>query len=96
MGYNFDGKLANQCPEVQNLSVAKSVCAKCSKLLEFPKRDCVTINNLSYFTFSYIGTPHYIHETKRGKSVVYCSDYCRKKHNHRFAKRTPPNGGGLS
>ena len=31
---------------------------------------------------------YYIYASKRGSSVVYCSDYCRKKHNHRFVKKT--------
>jgi hypothetical protein len=92
MSYNFDGKLANQSPVVHNLTSAKTLCSKCSKLIDFPIRNCVTINDLSYFTFNYLGTAHFLHETKSGRAVAYCSDYCRRKHNHRFARKSHPKG----
>jgi hypothetical protein len=86
MSYNFDGKIANQCPSAVNLNTAKTLCAKCKKLIDFPKRLTVEIDSNTYFVYSYLNTAHSIYETKSGKAVVYCSDYCKRKHNHRFAR----------
>lgn len=86
MSYNFDGKITNQCPKLLNYTSAKSICSKCGKLIEAPVASYIELNNKVYCVRSYLDTPHFIHETKSGTSVVYCSDYCRKKHNHRFQK----------
>jgi RNase P subunit RPR2 len=81
MSYNIDGKIANQFPK-------EPACSKCHKMLVPPKS--ATLAELSgnkIFTIcSYIDTFHFIYESKSGKAVVYCSDYCRRKHNHRFQK----------
>ena len=34
--------------------------------------------------FHYVNSNYYIHETKKGYAVMYCSSYCRRKHNHRY------------
>lgn len=86
MSYNFDGKIVNQCPIIINYTTAKTKCGKCGKIIDAPVRDFVTIGVKAYLTFNYIQTSSYIYETKSGRSVAYCSDYCRKKHNHRFQK----------
>lgn len=85
MSYNIDGKIVNQ-PVESNMS-KKVRCSKCSKLLQNPSPsvvDNVLTTNQVFNCFSYIGTDYFVYETKRGIAVVYCSDYCRKKHNHRF------------
>lgn len=38
----------------------------------------------TFCTYDYIGTPYFIYESKSGYPAVYCSDKCRRKHNHRF------------
>jgi hypothetical protein len=84
VSYNFDGKITNQQPRITNYTSPKCVCEKCGKIIETPKSTEVKIEESSYTLQSYLGTAHFIHETKMGTSVVYCSNYCRKKHNHRF------------
>lgn len=84
MSYNIDGKIANQCPRLVNYTSAKSKCAKCSKLIEAPSVSVVNFNNKAYTIRDYLDTCNFIYETKSGIAVVYCSEYCRNKHNHRF------------
>lgn len=84
MSYIFDGKISNQCPKIKNFSEAKVLCEKCNRLVDSPKRFFIELENKVFLTFSYLGTQHSIYETKRGTSVVYCSDFCKRKHNHRF------------
>jgi hypothetical protein len=86
MSYNFDGKIANQCPTITNYTSAKARCEKCSKVIDAPLRSFIEIGDKEYLTFSYMDTPHSIYETKGGIAVTYCSDYCKRKHNHRFAR----------
>lgn len=86
MSYSFEGKIANQFPTITNYISAKTQCEKCSKVIEAPFRSFVEIDKKLYLTFSYIGTPHSIYEAKGGIAVTYCSDYCKRKHNHRFAR----------
>lgn len=92
MSYVFDGKVSNQ-PIRRNMS-GKLICACCKTLIEKPK---IGTNKVEvpledrtvlfhYLSYNYIGTPYFIYESNSGQSVVYCSDYCRKKHNHRFNK----------
>jgi len=84
MSYNIDGKIANQSP-VFRLS-NKPKCGKCSKQVVYPSK-IFFLNHATKQKFvcsSYIGTEHFIYETKSGIAVVYCSEYCRNKHNHRF------------
>jgi hypothetical protein len=86
MSYSFEGKIANQCPVITNFASAKAHCEKCFKIIDAPFRSFIQIDKQTYLTFSYVGTPYSIYETKGGIAVTYCSDYCKRKHNHRFAK----------
>lgn len=89
MSYNIDGKIANQLPNLKfTNSIYKVTCAKCSKLLPAPQMGTLAeVGGKSIFEIqSYIGTEYFIYESKSGKAVVYCSEYCRNKHNHRFNK----------
>lgn len=82
MSYNFDGKIVNQRP--QNLTK----CGKCQKTIPYPDNGTFaqTSGPSIFEAFSYIGTSNFIYETKSGRAVVYCSEYCRDRHNHRFSK----------
>jgi hypothetical protein len=86
MSYSIDGKIANQST-VLRLS-GKVSCAKCCKSIKAP--ELAIVNNSStkqiFSCASYIGTEHFVYESKSGTAVIYCSEYCRNKHNHRFAK----------
>jgi hypothetical protein len=86
MSYSIDGKLANQTPGIK-LS-GSVVCDKCSKRINPPKIISIKEENLKqvFSCASYIGTEHYIYESKSGTAAIYCSKYCRNKHNHRFSK----------
>ena len=86
MSYNFDGKIANQSPKLLNYTSAKCLCEKCGKLLEAPKFLDILLGLKSFTVRTYVGTEHFIYETKSGTAVTYCSKYCRNKHNHRFQK----------
>lgn len=87
MSYVFDGKISNQGPYFVGFT-GKARCSKCNKLINPPTRLKLAHTELKrfFFCYTYIQTSYYIYETKSGTSVVYCSDYCRKKHNHRFNK----------
>lgn len=84
MSYNIDGKLANQ--PIRGGMLSQPKCAKCCKQVSVPKEGSYAdiAGNTIYTIQSYLSTPHYIYETKSGRAVVYCSAYCRNKHNHRF------------
>lgn len=86
MSYNIDGKIANQKPGTYIHQ--QQLCSKCFKIIQAPKQGTFAeIGGNSIFTIvSYLNTSHFIYESKSGKAVVYCSDYCRRKHNHRFQK----------
>lgn len=85
MSYILDGKLANQCPEAVNLCTPKVHCEKCNKLVDFPERKFMSIGTEVFSIYHYLQKEDlFIYEAKRGRAVVYCSDYCRRKHNHRF------------
>lgn len=86
MSYSFDGKISNQCPILLNYSSAKTMCSKCSRIIEAPSVSIVEFNKKNYIVRDYLKNSHFIYETKSGISVVYCSQYCRNKHNHRFIK----------
>lgn len=86
MSYPFDGKIANQCYKIKNLTSDKTYCEKCDKTVEAPHRAFIQPNYNTFQAFNYLDTPHYIYETKAGVAVVYCSKYCRDRHNHRFVK----------
>jgi len=86
MSYSLEGKLANQ--DAKFYSSDKVQCGRCNKEIDAPNKLIVNSKETSqlFFCKSYIGTPHYIYETKGGSAVVYCSEYCRNRHNHRFSK----------
>jgi hypothetical protein len=86
MSYVIDGKIANQTPDVKLSGIVR--CGKCCK--NVPAPDMVRIvgseTDQVFICASYIGKSPYIYETRVGIAVVYCSKYCRDKHNHRFSK----------
>jgi hypothetical protein len=85
----IEGKIANQAPNRRlNSGYPQPVCGKCQKLVENPSTATLAnITGTSIFTiYSYLETPNWIYESKSGSAVVYCSKYCRNKHNHRFNK----------
>jgi hypothetical protein len=84
MSYNIDGKIANQSPDIK-LS-GKTTCSKCRKITPPPQKVVIESTQTMQFFIcaSYIGTDNFIYETKSGTAVVYCSEYCKRKHNHRF------------
>lgn len=86
MSYSIDGKIANQ--ECSIRLDGKVPCEKCGRSLPMPQKVVLSSRTLKqvYSCTSYIGTPFYIYEAKSGTAVVYCSYYCRNKHNHRFNK----------
>ena len=86
MSYNIDGKLANQSTALR-LS-GKVSCSKCGKNIKAPQSAIVDNSSTDqlFTCASYVGTRFFIYESKSGKAVVYCSEYCRNKHNHRFSK----------
>ena len=92
MSYNFDGKIVNQKPKRLKLNpdymIEQALCEKCSTLVTTPAKVHVVSlrGDVVFEAFSYAGTKPYIYETKSGNAVVYCSEYCRNKHNHRFKK----------
>jgi hypothetical protein len=76
----IEGKLANQIPRCK----FNTKCEKCNKILSFPKIDHIVGESNTYYVYNYLDTSNFIYETSSGSSVVYCSKYCRNKHNHRF------------
>lgn len=82
MSYNMEGKIANQNTWVKLNGSA--LCGKCRRCVNRPEFTELKIEEKTFTMYHYIGTKNFIYETKRGIAVVYCSDYCRKKHNHRF------------
>lgn len=89
MSYNIDGKIANQSP--MRIMSGEVKCSKCCKILPFPTNSILNkeLSNGMKFVFliwDYFDLPYFIHETKSGTAAVYCSDYCRRKHNHRYNK----------
>ena len=85
MSYNFEGKVVNQ---KYSLKIDGNIlCGCCRKQIENPTNGILVIWGNDYIAESYIHTPYYIYETKSGIAVVYCSDKCRRKHNHRFTRK---------
>lgn len=78
----IEGKLSNQSTK-QNMS-GKALCGKCSRMIPRPSVTYLSVDGSSYSIYSYLGTDRYLYESKSGQSIVYCSKYCRNKHNHRF------------
>jgi hypothetical protein len=84
MSYVLDGKIANQTPDIKLSGIVS--CGKCNKKFAPPQKVTIKEESLNqlFLCASYIGTSHFIYETKGGTAVVYCSKYCRDRHNHRF------------
>lgn len=91
----IEGKLANLFPrKTMNGTV---VCGKCSTNFEAPAKISVITPNgetengkplsMVFQVHSYLGKERFIYESKSGRAVCYCSEYCARKHNHRFTKR---------
>lgn len=85
MSYVFDGKISNQSPCLVGFN-KKVKCSKCNKFIKPPTKLKLAHTELKrfFFCYTYIYSSYYIYETKSGNAVLYCSDYCRRKHNHRF------------
>jgi hypothetical protein len=91
----IEGKIANQSPnrKLNSTGYPSPVCAKCQKLVPNPATSYITVTTKTgdpdlkkaFYCYNYLETPYYIYESKSGYAVVYCSKYCRDKHNHRFA-----------
>jgi hypothetical protein len=84
MSYNFDGKVANQLARSRKFTSSQCLCEKCRKLIDAPKKELILIDDREFIVNHYLNKDSLIYETKSGTSVVYCSEYCRNKHNHRF------------
>jgi len=84
MSKKLEGKVSNQFP---NPKMGKCLCAKCSKIIDMPVCSHLQTDEKQFYTiFHYLNHPYYVYETNRGRAVVYCSDYCRREHNHRFRR----------
>lgn len=84
MSKKIEGKISNQGVTVKLSN--KCVCGKCSKLIDPPSRSRIFTGSHYFSVMHYLENNFYIYETNKGKSIVYCSDYCRRKHNHRFRR----------
>lgn len=86
MSTKLDGKISNQ-PIVTRFDGLVR-CDKCNKVIPDPLPAILNDwdNKIAYDMLHYIGQQFFIYESKSGRSVCYCSDYCRKKHNHRFKR----------
>lgn len=96
MCYNLEGKISAQGHPKSywheneiwhSLSNSLCKCESCGTFMIVPKFGVITLDFKKQMTcYHYINEDHYIYETRSGTSIVYCSDKCRKKHNHRFVK----------
>ena len=83
----LDGKIVNQ---YHRHIEGRYKCGCCGKKMEDPDDVFIKLSGSYYDCKMYNPqSPYFIYETKRGNSVVYCSDECRKKHNHRFRYMQP-------
>jgi hypothetical protein len=83
MSSRIDGKVANQSPRTRTGHV---LCAKCQSIIPHPEYATLSAQDIGRFGLRhYIGKSQFIYESKSGRAVVYCSEYCRNKHNHRFS-----------
>lgn len=86
---NIEYKIANQdyC-RVYNSGKPSALCSKCKKVLENSKinRRCIKIEQNHFIVTHTIGSNYFVLPSKSGTAAMYCSEYCMKKHNHRFTK----------
>jgi hypothetical protein len=80
----LEGKVSNQAPSIRLSGVV--TCSKCGKVFNQPEIAPLGIKDAAFTIYSYLHTDRFIYESNSGTAVVYCSDYCVKKHNHRFNK----------
>lgn len=88
-------KITNQIPAYRfNSGDPKPTCSKCSKLISRPFTSTVFNtssttgrHSIMYNICHYIGTSHFIIESKSGRASTYCSEYCMKKHNAIFTRK---------
>lgn len=90
----IEGKIANQSPG-QRMG-RNQLCDACRTMMPAPtKSEVVGPLNEVFNLYHYLVNPEFknkmfecfIYESKSGVAVTYCSDRCRKKHNHRFHKK---------
>jgi hypothetical protein len=86
MSYSFDGKVVNQHPKRRGFASQHTLCEKCNKLIPAPELNMFDTGSFVFEVRHYLNTNYFIYETKCGRAVSYCSEYCRNKHNHRFNK----------
>lgn len=83
MSYNIDGKIVNQ--PVRKRMDGQVLCGRCGIIIKAPSKVVMSLSaHKAIFVNHYIGSDFFIHETKKGYAVMYCSDDCRKRHNHRY------------
>ena len=85
MSYNLNNKIANQY--FRGTMLGKVKCSKCNKLIQQPMMATLKIQEHLLTVLSYYKTQHFICESKSGRASCYCSEFCMKKHNHRFTKK---------
>lgn len=89
----LEGKFSGQTPRFRfNSGNPMPLCGCCESLIDRPKSLEMTILGRDgierkTITYNYIGTKHFIYESKSGFAVAYCNKECRDKHNHRFNPR---------
>lgn len=93
----IDGKIANQRPWQV---VGGQLCSACRSMMPIPTRSEINgpLNEI-FHVYHYLVNPEsknkqfdcYIYESKSGRAVTYCSDECRRRHNHRFHKKQHAN-----
>ena len=83
----FEGKVANRTAVKTVKEYVNTLCGKCAKLIPLPEDIIVGSKKSGYYICkSYLATEHFVYETKSGNAICYCSEYCARKHNHRFTK----------
>lgn len=83
MSYNIDGKVVNQ--PIRKRMDGQVICSRCSLRFKAPSKVVMSLTaKTSIFINHYIGEDYFVYETKKGHAVMYCSDDCRRKHNHRY------------
>jgi hypothetical protein len=85
----LDGKIAGQ--HYKGGVSGKVRCGKCYRLIDRPETDSIEYDGNVQIVRHYLSLPYFIYETKLGFSICYCSDKCRRKHNHRFNQRVIDN-----
>lgn len=85
MSYSFEGKVVNSTGTRR--SWKSNICNCCSVVIPLPTQFTMKIGNSLYYVLSYLDTEYFIYEARCGYPAMYCSDKCRRKHNHRFTRK---------